>query len=105
MFTGLPRNLGTVDLSQGVVQLPGMLFIATLNGPLPRRDLPLGRLDPLHRHRVERQEIVPPIMPVLGAAVRDTAGRLERRDDLARVHGVARDGRPDEHGGVPVRLV
>ena len=50
-----PGNADTLDESKCVVELlPADALVAALDRPSPWWDCPVGRLDPLHRRRVER---------------------------------------------------
>ena len=78
MNTSFPRHLHALDNAKRVIELIAILLIAPLDGAAPRRDLTMRRGHPLHRGRVERQEVVPPAMLVLAAAPRDAGGRVAR---------------------------
>lgn len=64
-------------------------------------------MHPLHHILIDHQHLIPPVVPLLAAAVRNLARRLQVVGDLARLHGARAPVVVREDGGADVdgRLV
>jgi hypothetical protein len=98
------RNMNTMDMNKGMVQLLPAFLIPALYWPPPEGHLALSRMDPLHG-RGDLQQIVPPVVLVLGRPKRHTAGGEQRRANLARVDRMLEYRRAYKHGGNMVGVV
>lgn len=102
MSTGLSWNFDAIDHSNGVIQLLAVILKPALYGPSAVGHAAVRGLDELHVLRYEREEVVPPVVLELAPSVRHAAVVGLVRRDLARVHRVFHERRPDEHARCPV---
>lgn len=99
MLGSLSRNLDTIDGGQRVIQQRTVLLLPSHNETPVSGQSSLGRGDPLHIRRINRQEVVMPMVLKLGAPIGHTARRrFQARHDLARVHRVSETRRANIHG-------
>ena len=105
VLAGLAGNPYAVDQRQCMVQLSPALLVPALNRTAALRHAAMARGHPLHRVRVEREEVVPSMVVMLTAAVRDAARGREMRADLARVHRIREDRGAKEDGRAAIRVV
>jgi len=104
MRPSLPRNLDTLDNSDGMIQLLAIMLEPAFHGASPRGNASARGQDELHMLRHKREQVVPSIVNDLGPAVRHVARLRQFRRDLARVHRVLHERRADEYGRLAVRV-
>ena len=101
MGASLSGNSRAINYSNCVIQLRTTLLKPAFYRPSPGGNASVRGQDELHERRHEGEEVVPPLVNHLPAAVRHVA--LPERD-LARVDGILHDRGADEHGRFPVRI-
>ena len=88
MFANLARDLDTVHDGERMIQLRAILLVPTLDWATAVGQPTAFCGHPFHGVWVERQEIVPALVLVLCATVRNTSYRLQGRRNLARMNGL-----------------
>jgi len=93
VLSGLAWDGEAVYPRASVVQLvTNVLFVPSFNGSTTFGNATMRSRDPFHGRRVEQQQVVPPVVRDLSAAIRDRARRrIEMRAYLARLHGFLGD--------------